>query len=361
MGTIKKGLSVASESLLKATNVVEDLVSSKRQFIVKQLTNALLLLVILLVFGCFDFLHLKFHYEYLIDYNYWVNIVIKAVADICSYNIGVNFIIDDIINRNMTLARLKIAYEKLNSVKQEDFPVFIHEYNLKQKIIAWKNYINHKIYILNKFARKSDRLRYANWSKATVQEKNRYCLKRYRLETMKTDAFIQENIDNLEAPYKDIDVAVFELEINGAEKIVQNKVTGSVTKGRAIASVSTLLGVVLFSAVFQPIGLQPNKNEFESQMVAAVNTAIKISTDIGIIIWQFTRGIFGTPKIVSNQMTIPLSERVKILKEYYSWRKSKGEEVPQCYLDLLKEKREEDAIEVELTQEQIEKVLKKED
>lgn len=357
MGLLETGVTKATEKVNDVTETISDLISSKRQFVIKQITNVFLLLVILIVFGCFDFMHFKFHYEYLLNPDYWINIGVKTVADICSYNIGVNFIIDDVIKRNKTLQKLKTLYEKLNAVKQEDFPEFINYYNKQQKKIAYKNYINRKIYLLNKHAKKSDRV---NYSLNPTACSSRYYNKRLSLEKMKTDEFIDANIDSLEAPYKDIDVAVFELEINGTEKIVQNKVTGSLTKGRAIASISTMLGVVIFSIIFNPIGLDPNKEEFEDGVVAAVNYAIKIASDIGIIIWQFTRGIFGTQRIVSNQLTVPLAERVKILKLYYEWRKQKGKALPKCYIDSLQEKNDNDEEYVEITMDELKQIREKE-
>lgn len=353
MSFIEKGFSAASEVASNLSDSVGDLVSSKRQFIIKQISNTFLLLVILLVFGCFDFLHLKFHYEYLMDANYWVNIAVKVVADICAYNIGVNFIIDDVIKRNKTLINLKSQYEHLNELKQEDFLDFIDEYNKQQRIIAYKNNINHKIYLLNKHSKKSDRVAY---TRNPEDHKKGYARKRWELEQMKTDEFILANIDSLDVHYRDVDPAIFELEINGSEKIVTNKVTGSVGKGRLIASMSTMFGVIAFSIIISPIGLQPNKQEFEDGVVAAVNYAMKIASDIGIIIWQFTRGVLGTHKIVSTQLTIPLAERVKILKDYYSWRKRNGKDVPQYYLNLFIEKKEEEVIEI--TEEQFNNLQK---
>lgn len=349
MSAIENGISAATEAIGSVSDSVNDLVASKRQFIIKQISNVFLLLVILLVFGCFDFLHLQFHYEYLIDANYWVNIGVKAVADICAYNIGVNFIIDDVIKRNKTLSNLQVQYERLNELKQEDFSQFIDIYNKEQRIIAYKNYINRKIYTLNKHSRRSDRLAYSKFVYEEGMVLKGYTKKRYELEQMKLDEFIKENIDNLEIPYRDVDAAVFEVEINGTEKIIQNKVTGSLTKGRAIASLSTMLGVVAFSIIINPIALAPNKEEFVDGAVAAANYAMSIASDIGIIVWQFTRGILGTHKIVSNQITVPLAERVKILKKYYEWRKRTGKEVPEYYLNLFKEKKEEI---IEITEEQ---------
>lgn len=365
MGTLGNGIADATNKIGEFADVVGDLVSSRRQFIIKQITNSILLLVILLVFGCFDWMNLKFHYEYLLDGNYWVNIGIKGVADICAYNIGVNFIIDDIIKRNLQLAVLKYQYEKLNEVKQEDFPQFIDIYNRERRIATYKNIVSHKIYLLNRISRRADRITYSKLIKtADISTLKGYAKKRWELEQMKTDEFIEENYEALSVPYKDVDSSIFELEINGSEKIIQNKVTGSVAKGRAIASASTMFGVLAFSVIFTPISLDPNKQEFENQMVAAVNTAVRISTDIGIVVWQFTRGILGTHRIISNQMTIPYAERVKILKLYYEWRKRNGKSVPQVYEDILAgkikiQKRDGDELEeVTMTEEEYKEFIK---
>ena len=145
------------------------------------------------------------------------------------------------------------------------------------------------------------------------------------------------------------------MEIDGSQKVVQNKIVGSVSKGRAIASSTTLLGVIVGSMIIRSISLAPNQQEFENQMVAAAHYAMKISSDIGIIVWQFMRGILGTHNIVSQQMTNPLEERVKILKKYYNWRLLNKKEVPQYYLDLSKEDKEEI---IEITEEQFNNLQK---
>ena len=116
-----------------------------------------------------------------------------------------------------------------------------------------------------------------------------------------------------------------------------------------------MLGVVAFSIIINPIALAPNKEEFIDGAVAAANYAMSIASGIGIIVWQFTRGILGTHKIVSNQITVPLAERVKILKKYYEWRKNSGKEVPEYYLNLFKEKKEEI---IEITEEQFNNLQK---
>lgn len=366
MGFIEKGVATATNTLGQVSDSVGDLVSSKKQFITKQIINVVLLLIILLVFGCFDFLHLVFHFEYFLNANYWFDVGIKAVADICSYNIGVNFIIDEVIKNNKILAKLKETYEKLNALKENDFDDFLFEYNRDQKVIAYKNKITHRIYRLNKYAKRADKIEYNRLIKRTDctwnEVKNRYCIKRHQLELLRTDEYIKQNIETLNVNYKDVDSAVFEIEINGTQKIIKNQVTGSVSKGRAIASSTTLLGVVVGSMVIRSISLAPNQQEFENQMIEAAHYAMKMASDIAIIIWQFLRGVLGTHNIVSQQITTPLSERVTILKKYYAWRQNKGLKVPKCYLELTIEKEQStknnDYIEVEMTQEEYENLKK---
>ena len=217
--------------------------------------------------------------------------------------------------------------------------------------MAYKNYINFKIVRLNKFAKKKDKLLYSSKLREEEKERNRYCIVRKQLEELKTDEYVDANIDSLEVKYKDIDAGIFELEINGSQKIIENKVTGSVNKGRVVMSITTLMGVIAGPIIINSISLDPNDEELVEGTVAAINYAIKMASDIAIIIWQFLRGIFSTHNIVSQQITMPLAERVKILKKYYSYRLSQGKTVPQCYKDLL-----EEVEYVEMTKEELEKI-----
>ena len=352
MSKFSDGVSTAADY----TNSISELVSSKKELVIKQSINVVLLLIILLAFGCFDWMHLTFKWEYLGDPNFWINVFVKAAADIAAYNIGINVILDDLIKRNKTLVKLKKTYDELNKYKEDDFEDFIDLYNLEYKIACYKHQINYKIYRLNKHAKNRDKLLYSR--KGVSEEakiQNKYCVKRKELEQLRTDEYIKENIDSLEVKYIPVDAAIFELEINGAKKVTQNKVTGSITKGRLVMSATTLIGIIAVPIVINSIALQPNGTELAEGAVAAVNYAIRMASDIGVIFWQFSRGIFATPKIVSQQLTNPLEERVKILKKYYSWRLKKGLTVPQYFTDLTKEQKEEEII--ELTPEQLDKAI----
>ena len=344
-----------TEKAGEVVDTVSDLISSKKEFAVKQTINVLLIFIIMFVFGCFDFLHATFHFEYLLDPNYWVSVTTKTIGDICAFNIGINLLIDDAIKRDRVLAKAKEIYEKLNQYRDKDFDYYVDNiYNRQRKIEAYKNKINFHIRMLNKVSKNRDRALYSSDDpkKQELKKTNKYCIKRANLESVKTDEFIEKNFENLNVRYIAVDPAVFGVELDGSKRVIQNKVTGSIVEGRVKASFTTILSIVGVSMFLSSILLQPNSEEAKEQAINAINWALRAIGDIGIILWQVIRGIFRSKKIVSQQLTIPCNERVNILKGYYAWRQEQGQWVPKCYTDLLKEKATNDEETIEMTREE---------
>ena len=178
-------------------DLVSGLISSKREFIIKQTANSLLLFIILIVFGCLDFATLTFHGEYLLTASYWGTIGTKMIAAICALNIGINVMLDNEIKKSEELANNISIYNRLIKLKDTDFEFFVLKvFNPKLKAKAYKNKINRQIYLLNKFSRRKDRLLYSQEVPTSLDEdtyklncavlenrknKNRYCIKRREL------------------------------------------------------------------------------------------------------------------------------------------------------------------------------------
>lgn len=328
-------------------NAIERSISiatTKKEFLLKQAINVVLLFVILLVFGCLDFATLTFDISRITTVSYWTTVFTKLIASVCALNIGINLLLDAEIKKDAILGEAIILYEKLNKCKFDDFEYYVVKvYNREVKRRCYIAEINHAIYKLNRFSRKKDRLLYSS-DLPEMQEKkkkNRYCIKRKQLEELKSDAFIDRNIDSLSVRYRDVDPAIFELEIDGSQKIHQSKVRGSVNLGRSKVTATTMLSVVLISMVVTGFSLSADKQEFENNMVEAAHWILKAAEDIGIITWQLFRGIISTRSIVSNELTSPYVNRNNILKKYYKWRLEQGLPVPNCYLNINAEEQEE--------------------
>lgn len=335
-------------------NKVQDLIASKKEFITKQIINAVLVLIIMIVFGCFDFAHPSFHFEYLANTSFWTGIIGKVVAVVCAYNIGINFIIDDVITKDDVLISAKVLYEKLNDCRDKDFDYFVYNiFNRRKRKEAYISKIDRQIYLLNKISKRSDRILYSNDdpNKQDLKLKNKYCIKRTELEELKKDEFIEKNLENLNVRYKDIDPAIFRLEIDSRIKSNQIQVNGSIAKGRMKSTSSVILSVVGIAAFTTALVLEPDKEQFENQAIAAMNYCLKAVADAGTIIWQLFHGMINAKNIVSQQLTNSYAGRNTVLEAYYQWRQENGKTVPQCYLDIFEEKESEEVI--EMTEEEL--------
>ena len=349
MNKIESGVDKATDTISNSISVI----TTKKEFLTKQIMNFILLFVVLLVFGCLDFATLTFHPEYLIQPDYWGTVGTKVIAGVCAFNIGINFLIDDEIKKDGILKKAIEDYNELLTYKQIDFEYFvIHVFNRKAKKESYVSYINRKIYYLNKFSRARDRLLYSSELPENQEKKakNRYCRRRAELEELKSEEYIEKNLDSLYVRYYEVDPAVFELEIDGSRKVKGLKTQGSLVVGRIKASSNVILGMVAFSMFVTAFGLEADKQEFVDNMVEFWHYCMKVCEDIGIVAWQFSQGMIRTRGIISSQLTIPYTNRNKILKEYIDWRLAEKKPNTLVY-DELNSKQE-----IELTEEQLKRI-----
>lgn len=303
---------------------------TNRDKISKAIINTILLVIIFAVFGCFDFLTMTFQFEKVIEASFWAKVISKAIAGgICAYNIGINISWDREVEKDLVLKENSDKYERLIKLKdQKTFEYFVVEvFNKKEKKKAYIAQINRKIFWLNKFATNKSKLLYnqdtedeAKKSQLEEQKaKNRYCVKRKELEALKDDEYIEKNLDTLKVKYYPVDPIVFDLEIDGKSTYHGVKVKGNVGGGKVKATANVLLGMFAISTFITIIGLDANQQQFESQMLAFWHYVLVCAEDIGVIVWQTLRGILGSRKIISQELTTPFIGRNKVLTDYNEW------------------------------------------
>ena len=349
-------VSQISDTISSAVSTVQ----SKKEFIGKQIINAVLLFIILLVFGCLDFATLTVHLEYLLEASYWATVFSKMIAGVCAYNIGINLMWDTELRKAQQLAENIELYNKLIKYKQNDFEYFVvHIYNPKEKTKAYISQINRKIYWLNRISRDKDQLLYSSDLPERQEEKkkNKYCIRRKQLEELKSEDYIKKNLDSLKVKYYEVNAASFELEIDGSTVVRGVKTVGNVGLGKARASAQVVLGMLGFSMFITSVGLELNAEQFEDQMLAFWHYLLKCATDVGIILWQTFRGMLQTRKIISRELTQPYVGRNAVLTEYLEWRLKTKQPDSLAYQELHKNDNIE---EIELTEEQLKELTKKE-
>ena len=347
------------EKISSANDKIDDVISlasSKKEFVAKQIINSILLFIILLVFGCLDFASLAFHFERLLNLSYWGTVFSKTVAGLCAFNIGINLMWEIEIRKNVILSKAIELYNHLIKFKEDDFEYFItHIYNPREKTKAYISQIKRKMYRLNMFSKARDKLLYSSDLPERQKEKltNKYCIKRQELEDLKKEDYIKKNLESLKVKYYLVDATVFELEIDGSATVHGVKTRSNVNAGKVKASSNVLIGMVGFSMFLTAIGLELNKDEFANQMVRFWHYLMKCVTDVGIVLWQTYRGMLGSRKIISQELTQPYVGRNKVLKDYYQWRFQNEKLTQEKYNEIVKFQEE---IEVTLTEEQLKKL-----
>lgn len=336
------------------------IVAEKREFVVKQVINTILLFIILLVFGCLDFMTATFHIEYILDPSFWATVGSKLVAGVCAFNIGINFMWDTEIRKDLVLAENKEKYEWLKQFQMDDFEEFVVKvFNPNMKIKAYISQINYKIAWLNRISRRKDRLLYSSELKEhqELKKKNKYCIIRQELEDLKDEKFIKKNLDSLKVRYVEVDPTIFELEIDGSKPVYGVKTKGSATVGKVKASSGVAIGMLGFAMFTTALVFELNKEQFASQMEAFWHYLLKCTEDVGVVLWQLFRGMLKTRKIISSEYTQPYAGRVKVYSDYQRWRYVNGKITQKEYFEIMRVKNPNEEI-IELTEEELKQLHK---
>lgn len=310
-----------------ATDRLTQLLSNKQERVTKGVINFVLLVVILGVFGCFDFLTMRFNFD-VFDFvghqelaaSYWTEVITKAIAGVCAYNIGMNINWEREVEKSFTLRTLIRRYEELDKMRDgKTFNDYVmNVYNLEEKKKAWVDHINKKIHRLNRLAKHRDLVLYSS-DDATGKAKSRYCIKRKDLEEMKTDGWIDKNIGSVFVKYRAVDPIVFSLDIECKTESRGAKVQGNVAMAKARNSASVVFGMLAISMFLASFALSASKEKFVDQMQAFWYYALKLLEDIGVVLWQVFRGMLDDRKLVNSELVAPYAGRIKVLEAYVSW------------------------------------------
>lgn len=366
-------LDAYNDKVLGNVDRFTSLLSTHSEKIRRTILNTILVLMILLVFGCLDFMTWSFDFTKVITIEYWTTTTSKLVAAICSFNIGINFNWDSAIERAVELKESINKYNIL--IKQKDngnWDYYVnHIFNKHIKRRAYINFINQKIYRLNKFSKDKNKVLYSSTIPTNSENyeqlvnelnerkaHNKYCIRRKELEYLKSDEYIDNNIDSVSVKYSRVDPSVFDLEIDAKPKHEQWAVKGNVGLGKVKASSTVALSMVIVSMFTTALVISLNQQEFVDQMQAFWYYLLTCVVDAGIIIWNVFRGTRSASAIVSEQLTLPYVNRNRVLSAYIEWKETNNIQPTKSYEKINKLIDEENNV-VEMTKEEYEKSLHK--
>ena len=306
--------------IIDTTHNLISYANSNRNKISKIIINSLLLFIIFAIFGCFDFVNFTVDVTLIANWKYWTQVFAKTVGGAIAFNIGINLLFDKELESDKVLQEQQEKYKRLNEKKdQTTFNYYVvNVFNKEEKKKAYKDKINRKIFWLNKFSTNKSKLLYSS-DNEEEKTKNRYCIKRKELEELKSDEYIDKNIDSIIVKYNMVDPIVFELEIDGSRSYRGVKTKGDINIGRARLTSGVVLGMIMISMIITSIVLAPDQQQFENQMVRFGHYVASCCSDTGIILWQAFRGMINARKLVSQELTEPFAGRNNVLDNYFQW------------------------------------------
>lgn len=292
--------------------------------ILKNTFSILLLILILVVEGCFNFLTFEFKIERLMSLGFWTNVATKVVLLVLVRMWVMSIFIDVARNKNLELKFQRNVNERLLETKDDKFPKWVENVeNREIKIEFYKRKINKKLAKLEHYASSRNRMLYFSENEE-VKKANKYCQKRKELEYILTDEYIEKNFAWLDIKiYPQIDSAIFDCPVTN-NNITKKYQLSSKTKNAILGTLLSACFVTLvIQTVWNSIELNGNKADLLVIMASLIMDFIFIGS-------QGLTGISNAFSIVEQQEILPYVNRNRILEKYMYYKNP----------DKLKETRE---------------------
>lgn len=298
--------------------------------ILKNAFSIVLLLMILIVEGCFNFLTFEFKIERLSNLGFWTGIATKVVLLLLVKMWVMSIFIDIARKKNPDLIYNKLINERLIESKDDNFQKWVENVeNVEIKIEFYKRKMHKLIAKLEHNATQHDRMLFYK-DDENLKSNNEYCIKRAELEYLISDEYIVNNIAWLDINnYPMIDSAIFDCPI-GNENIHKKYQLSARTKSAIfgsllVASISFLFIQTIWNAI------ELGKSDLNALVIFST-----IIMDFIFIIWQGLTGINTAFNIVEQQEVLPYVNRNRILEKYLYYKNPDNTSQVKEYLIQMK-------------------------
>lgn len=299
--------------------------------ILKNVFSILLLILILIVEGCFNFITFEFNVEKLANLGFWTNVAFKVVLLVLVKMWVMSIFMDVARNKNKDLDFNKKLNEKLMQTKDDKFPKWVENVENKEiKIEFYKKKINKMIAKLEHEATPQDRMLYFN-DDEELKLHSEYCVERAELEYLLTDEYIEKNYHWLDInKYPQIDSAVFDCPI-GNDNISKKYQLSAKTK---TAIFTSLLSASIITIILQTVwnSIEMFKNDLDLLIIFS-----GLLMDFIFIVWQGLTGISSAFTIVEQQEVLPYVNRNRILEKYLYYKNPNEEKTVRDCINTMKD------------------------
>lgn len=321
--------------------------------------EVLLVFILTLLGSMWDWTHLTFSLAQIKTIDFWSETFIKSAQ----YSIA---LIGGII---YSIARLEVSskdyfdeldvYRQWLKFKMDSFSKYINRFlnpSIKKEKI--KQSIDKKLYRLDKHSKDYCKLNFQDAIDSGQMDNypfkdekaRKYYIRRCELERLKSDDYIDKNIDSINQAYPAVNEHVFTPYLNvGASEDEKWKVENQTARDVSIKGSTKFVLVTMITVLMGLFLIQPSTNELLEQANGWIVVMIKYIIRIGMIVGNLVYGLWTGKKIFENNYIMVLQNRTRILKDYVNWthdhnEKSYGDLILEAYrknLEIEKQTRED--------------------
>lgn len=288
------------------------------------------LLIIMLVGNAFDWLHMRFDFSKLNTWNYWNGVIQQIIMYATALIIGYLGRLEKEILNNIEYSNSLKEYRGLLKFKGDNsFVNFIDNIKnpqIKKAFIKKRTQL--RLYRLDKRAKDYFKLDYdkaiqSNNIETFIykdEKSKKYCLKRFQLEQLFSDNYINANFRSISIKYPHINSQAFTYGVRIKEREennykVENKTAQDLTNKWLIKA----LQIILVAVIAGSIGSDANGGELVETVTDWLRIFLKYIVRCVLILISYIMGLWdGKNTFESNYLDV-LSNRITILKEYLDW------------------------------------------
>lgn len=268
------------------------------------------------VIGLVNLITVTGGYKFWEDPMWWNRTVSQNVANLLVLTATIMLYLAKQRGENEDYLQLKSTVDTQVRHMDADFGEWHFEENKRIKTKAYIHKIQRKINAKEHRAKTND-LRV--WFEGTAEEKakNRYCIKRMRMEDSIKPERLEKRIMSIKIDYDRIDRNFVE---TGEERTIekQNQKLDS-TARKVYDNAPRVMFGISFAAFF---------NAFLYDFIEQDQTFwLRFAFGLGVLVWMFIQGKMYAVTYMTRILMVDLNTRFNIIKNYLTWKLSKKKEV----------------------------------
>lgn len=292
------------------------------------------LLTLTMLASMWDWVNMGFSLSKISTKAYWNNVILQTVMYSCALILGNLLKLEKLELKDKAYDSLLGIYRKEKlPIKDENFNTYVQNVlnpSIKKEFLR-KKYDN-KLARLEKFSMDSFQICYnmavgsqdfKTYVKKEVKNpfKKIYCLRRHNLEEIRNDEYINAHYQSMYVRYPKVNPYSFTYYLN----IKMNDITKYQTENKAARDMSIKLTrkfmyAVLSSTIIGLLVINPDANELLKQTNGWIALVIQYIIRVGMITANFVIGIYNAKTIFNDNYLRPISNRIRMLDEYYEFK-----------------------------------------